>query len=54
MTAPKPGPLDVECPTCEEPPRKSCRAADMPWPGPRVKPHAARIRAAQRAQEVKP
>jgi len=43
VSAPKPGPLDVECPKCKEPMGRGCLSKDFGY-GPRpVRPHAERL-----------
>lgn len=45
MTAPKPGPLDVECPKCKEPMGRGCLSKDFGY-GPRpVRTHRERMNA---------
>jgi len=51
MTAPKPGPLDVECPYCGQAPGRMCASNPGTWRLKLRDPHTKRIAAAQKARE---
>lgn len=51
MTAPKQGPLDVECPYCRQKPGRSCATNPGAYRLKLRDPHLVRIAAAQKARE---
>ncbi len=57
MSARKTGALEVECPYCGAVRREPCtriprtEGAALTWPVPTAKPHAARVKAAERGEK---